>query len=59
LRVSGPDGYLTVVEMTSDFQTWTSLGTHQIVNGSVVVSDDTAPYSSARFYRIRLASVVP
>jgi len=52
LHSTGPDGAWFSIQNSSDMLNWTSLGTNQVINGSIDYTDPNAPDQSNGFYRI-------
>ena len=54
IEFSGPTGSNLVIQATSNMQTWTSICTNVVTDGSVTYTDTVAKTVSCRFYRARL-----
>ncbi|HWX20908.1 MAG TPA: fibronectin type III domain-containing protein [Candidatus Binatia bacterium] len=60
LSGAAPAGYTYSVMATSDFQTWTTIGTLIVsTNGTFHFTDPAAATSSMRFYRLRQIATIP
>jgi hypothetical protein len=55
VQFTGFDDYRYIIQSSSDLHNWTSLGTNNPVNGTLLLSEPISPAVSARFYRSVLA----
>ncbi len=55
LQFTGYDGFPYEVQVSSDLQSWTTLGTAHPTNGVLMVTDPVGSTLNQRFYRSSLA----
>jgi hypothetical protein len=50
-NASGPDGAWVAIQNSTDLANWSSVGTNQVIQGSLDFIDPNAPANAAGFYR--------